>query len=70
VSKIDNKPKREAENRSTGTDRNAALLHRLQPSLGHGAVDDVPLNPFASWATEGSQILAQRARLNRRQLHW
>jgi hypothetical protein len=36
----------------------AALLLWRQPSLGYGAVDDVPLNPFASWATERSQVLA------------
>ena len=40
------------------------------PSLGHGAVDDVLLNSFASWAAKGSQVLARINRLNRRQPHW
>ena len=30
----------------------------------------MPLNPFAFWAAISSQILTERARLNRRQLHW
>ena len=44
------------------------LLRR--PSHSHGTFDDVPLNPVASWAAKRSQVVAQRARLNRRQLHW
>jgi hypothetical protein len=32
--------------------------------------DDVSLNPFALWASKRSEVLAQRARLNRRQPHW
>jgi hypothetical protein len=28
------------------------------------------LNPFAFWASKRSQVLAHRARLNRRQPHW
>jgi hypothetical protein len=30
----------------------------------------VPLDPFTFWAGKRSQVLAQRARLNRRQPHW
>ena len=30
----------------------------------------MPLNPVASWAAKRSQVVAQRARLNRRQFHW
>ena len=41
---------------------------RLQPGLSHGAFDNMPLNPAAMWAGKGSQVLAQRARLDRRQL--
>src|SRR5450631_3507894 len=47
----------------------AALLSWRQPGLGHRACDDVPLNPCALWARKGSQVLVQRARLDRRQLH-
>jgi hypothetical protein len=43
---------------------------RLQPSLSHRAVDEVPLDPFAFRASKRSQVLAQCARLDRRQLHW
>ena len=56
-----------------GTPRAGASRHRspgLQPSLSHGAFDNMPLNPSAMRAGKGSQVLAQRARLNRRQLHW
>ena len=42
---------------------------RLYPSLRDGAVDNVPLNPFAFGAGKRSKILARRARLNRRQRH-
>jgi hypothetical protein len=35
---------------------------RLQPSLSHRAVDEVPLDPFAFRASKRSQVLAQRAR--------
>jgi hypothetical protein len=45
------------------------LLWR-QPSLSHGTFDDVVLNSFALWASKRSQVLAQRAWLNRRQLRW
>jgi hypothetical protein len=48
----------------------AALFLWRQPSHSHGTFDDVPLNPVASWAAKRSQVVAQRARLNRRQLHW
>src|ERR1700736_4911335 len=63
----------------------AVLLSWRQPSLSHGAVDDVPLNPVAAWASKrsqvlasqvlasqvlASQVLARRARLDRRQLRW
>jgi hypothetical protein len=41
-----------------------------QPSLSHGAFYDVPFNPFALRASKRSQVLAPRARLNRRQPHW
>ena len=47
-----------------------ALFLWRQPSHRHGTFDDVPLNPVASWAAKRSQVVAQRARLNRRQLHW
>jgi hypothetical protein len=43
---------------------------RFRPSRGDGAVDNMPLNPTATRAGKGSQVLAQRARLYRRQLHW
>jgi hypothetical protein len=42
---------------------------RLQPSLNHRAVDEVPLDPFAFRAGKRSQVLAQCTRLDRRQLH-
>ena len=42
---------------------------RRQPRLGHGALDNVPLNPFAFRARKRSQILAGAARLNGRELH-
>jgi hypothetical protein len=42
----------------------------LQPGLGHGTRDNVPLDPFAFRARKRSQILAGAARLNRRELHW
>jgi hypothetical protein len=41
-----------------------------QPSLSHGAFYDVPFNPFALRASKRSQVLAPRARFNRRQPHW
>jgi len=43
---------------------------RRYPCLGDGAVDNVPLNAFAFWASKRSQVLAQAARLDRRQRHW
>ena len=46
------------------------LFARRRPGFRHGAFHDVPLNPSASRTSEGSQILAQGVRLNRRQLHW
>ena len=46
-----------------------ALLSWRCPRFSHSAVDDVPLNSFASWARKRSQILARHARLNRRQPH-
>jgi hypothetical protein len=42
----------------------------LQPSLGHGAFNNVPLNPSAMRAGKEAEVLARPARLNRRQLHW
>src|ERR1700687_5925913 len=48
----------------------AALTLRGHPSFSHGAFYDVPLNPFALRTSKRSQVLAQRARLNRRQPHW
>jgi hypothetical protein len=42
----------------------------LQPSLGHGAFDNVPLNPSAMRAGKEAHVSARPARLNRRQLHW
>jgi hypothetical protein len=48
----------------------AALFLLRRPSHSHGTFDDVSLNPVASWAAKRSQVVAQRARLNRRQLHW
>jgi hypothetical protein len=47
----------------------AALFSWRQPGLGHRACDDVTLNSCALRARKGSQVLAQRARLDRRQLH-
>ena len=41
----------------------------LRPSLSHGTLDNVALNPFAFRAGKRPQILARRARLDRRQLH-
>jgi hypothetical protein len=38
--------------------------------LGHRAVNDVSLNPFAFWARKRSQVLTQSARLDRRQRDW
>jgi hypothetical protein len=51
------------------TEASQLLLWRY-PSLSHSAFDDVPLNPFALWASKRSQVLAPHARLNRRQPHW
>jgi hypothetical protein len=39
------------------------------PGLSHGTFDDVPLNSFAFRTSKRSQVLAKRARLNRRQPH-
>jgi hypothetical protein len=41
----------------------------LQPSLGDGAIDNMPLNPAAVWAAKRSQIPARTARLDRREFH-
>jgi hypothetical protein len=49
---------------------NSVPALRVYPGFGHCAFDDVPLNPSAFWASKRSQILARRARLNRRELHW
>ena len=46
-----------------------SLLWRY-PSLGHRTLNNVTLNPFAVRTSKRSQVLAQRARLNRRQPHW
>jgi hypothetical protein len=43
---------------------------RIQPGLGHGAFNEVPLNPSACRAGKRSQILAGAARFNRREFHW
>ena len=43
-----------------------SLLWRY-PSLGHRTLNNVTLNPFAVRTSKRSQVLAQRARLNRRQ---
>jgi hypothetical protein len=51
-------------------DTSCLRLLWLQPSFGHGTVDNVPLHPPAMRAGKRSQVLAQRTRLNRRQLHW
>jgi hypothetical protein len=40
-----------------------------QPSFGHGAFDDVPLNPLTLRTGKRSQVLPHGVRLNRRQLH-
>jgi hypothetical protein len=48
----------------------AALFSWRQPRLGHRVCDDVTLNPCALRASKGSQVLVQRARLDRRQFHW
>jgi hypothetical protein len=45
------------------------LPSRRCPRFSHSAVDDVPLNSLASWASKRSQILARHARLNRGQRH-
>jgi hypothetical protein len=42
----------------------------MQPSLSHRAIDNVPLNPFAIWASKCSQVLACAAWFNRREFHW
>ena len=42
----------------------------LLPSLGNGAVDDMPLKPAALRAGERSQIFACAARFDCRKLHW
>jgi len=47
----------------------AVLLPWRKPSLSDRAFDDVPLNRVAAWASKRSQVLARRARLNRRQIH-
>src|ERR1700722_1220781 len=39
------------------------------PGLSNSAFDDVTLNPLAARASERTQVMAQRARLNRHQLH-
>jgi hypothetical protein len=41
----------------------------IQPGLGDGAFDDVPLNPAAFRASEGPQVMTRVTRLNRRQPH-
>jgi hypothetical protein len=46
-----------------------ALFLWLQPSFGHGTVDDVPLNPVTVRASKRPQVCAGIARLDRRQLH-
>jgi hypothetical protein len=43
---------------------------RLNPSLGHGTVDNVPLNPSAMRAGKEAPVLASPGWLDRRQLHW
>jgi hypothetical protein len=40
------------------------------PSLGHGTVDNVPLEPSAMRTGKEAPILTQPGRLNRGQLHW
>jgi hypothetical protein len=32
---------------------------RFYPSLGHGAIDEMPLDPFAKWASKTSEGLGQ-----------
>ncbi len=49
--------------------RNEACFGAIQAS-GHRTLNNVPLDPFAFWAGKRSHVLAQRARLNRRQPHW
>jgi hypothetical protein len=52
---------------------NRALFdHALwpHPSLGHGTVDNVPLDPSAMRTGKEAPILTQPGRLNRRKLHW
>jgi hypothetical protein len=55
---------------TVGADTSRGWSSRLQPGLRHSTFDDVPLNPFALRAGKRSQVLARRARLNRRQTHW
>ena len=43
---------------------------RLYPSVSHGTLDILPLEPSASWAGKRSQILAEVTRLNSREPHW
>ena len=50
--------------------RGAAYFFGANQASVHGTFDDVPLNPLALRASKRSQVLAQRARLNRRQPHW
>jgi len=49
-------------------DRRFLRLWRY-PGFSNSAFNNVTLNPLASRASERSQVMAQRARLNRRQLH-
>jgi hypothetical protein len=44
-------------------------LDQRRFGFSDGAFDNMPLNPSAMWAGKDSQVLAQRARLDRRQLH-
>ena len=48
---------------------NGLSSFRRQPGLGYGAVDEVPLNPFAFGTGKRSQILAGTARLDRGEFH-
>ena len=43
---------------------------RLYPSVSHGTLNILPLEPSASWAGKRSQILAGVTRLNGREPHW
>jgi hypothetical protein len=43
---------------------------RLQPSLGQRTFDDMPLDSFAMLAGKRPKVLARRAWLNCRQIHW